>query len=68
MMILSHFKHGFEKNNWFHDYDTRQNDQYHIPSFKTKLGQSSVRLLQYGILFINLELQKKPVNLLLKEA
>ena len=37
------FETWFEKNNSFHDYNTRQKDQYHIPSFKTKLGQSSLR-------------------------
>ena len=37
------FQTWFEKNNSFHDYNTRQNDQYHIPGFKTKLGQSSLR-------------------------
>ena len=42
-MILSYLKHGLKKNNSFHDYNTRQKDQYHIPSFKTKLGQSSLR-------------------------
>ena len=37
------FETWFEKNNSFHDYNTRQKDQYHIPSFKTKLGQCSLR-------------------------
>ena len=37
------FETWFEKNNSFHDYNTRQKDQYHIPSFKTKFGQSSLR-------------------------
>ena len=37
------FETWFEKNNSFHDYNIRQKDQYHIPSCKTKLGQSSLR-------------------------
>ena len=57
------FETWFEKSNSFHDYNTRQKDQYHIPSLKTKLGQSSLRFSGgYGYPFINLALQKKPAN------
>ena len=29
--------------NKFYNYETRQSEQYHIPYFRTKLGQSSLR-------------------------
>ena len=37
------FQSWFQMNNKFHDYETRQSEQYHIPCFRTNLGQSSLR-------------------------
>ena len=41
-MILSDFKHGFKRTTHFIIITLAKNDQYHIPSFKSKLGQSSL--------------------------
>ena len=37
------FQSWFQMNNTFHDYETRQSEEYHIPCFITNLGQSSLR-------------------------
>ena len=37
------FQSWFQMNNKLHDYETRQSEQYHIPCFRTNLGQSNLR-------------------------